>query len=424
MTYSEQLLDAIQAHKFSETRTLLKQALDQDDPEILASLAENLSDLGFTDLAKEVYRKLIAQFPDEDLFKVYLAEILLNDGQEDDGLSLLYGVTPESDAYLESLLVQADYYQSEGLLETARAKMNQARELAPEEDAIEFGLAELDYMMEQSEAALPLYQDLAQRQKMFGEVNLNQRIFQTLAKLGRYEEAAAFINDHKEDLLDIDAKYQAGVIMVQVKQAKQAKQAVEYLDAVIKQSPDYVNAYPFLAQAYRMEGNFEEELYAAQTGLGYNEFDEELYQMGADAAMKLGKLDDAEDLLTRGLKVNPDNSSLRLLLANLDNYEGKYQEALDLFGQLDDAELEPQAHWAMAQAWQGLDKYDQAQSEYLLAYPGLQDNAAFLRQMALFFDAAGQKDLVKQVLAKYLPLAPNDEEMQELYTDLLGDGGE
>lgn len=421
MTYSEQLLDAIQAHKFSETRTLLKQALDQDDPEILASLAENLSDLGFTDLAKEVYRKLIAQFPDEDLFKVYLAEILLNDGQEDDGLSLLYGVTPESDAYLESLLVQADYYQSEGLLETARAKMNQARELAPEEDAIEFGLAELDYMMEQSEAALPLYQDLAQRQKMFGEVNLNQRIFQTLAKLGRYEEAAAFINDHKEDLLDIDAKYQAGVIMVQV---KQAKQAVEYLDAVIKQSPDYVNAYPFLAQAYRMEGNFEEELYAAQTGLGYNEFDEELYQMGADAAMKLGKLDDAEDLLTRGLKVNPDNSSLRLLLANLDNYEGKYQEALDLFGQLDDAELEPQAHWAMAQAWQGLDKYDQAQSEYLLAYPGLQDNAAFLRQMALFFDAAGQKDLVKQVLAKYLPLAPNDEEMQELYTDLLGDGGE
>ena len=207
-------------------------------------------------------------------------------------------------------------------------------------------------------------------------------------------------------------------------QAKRAKQAVEYLDAVIKQSPDYVNAYPFLAQAYRMEGNFEEELYAAQTGLGYNEFDEELYQMGADAAMKLGKLDDAEDLLTRGLKVNPDNSSLRLLLANLDNYEGKYQEALDLFDQLDDAELEPQAHWAMAQAWQGLDKYDQAQSEYLLAYPGLQDNAAFLRQMALFFDAAGQKDLVKQVLAKYLPLAPNDEEMQELYTDLLDDGDE
>ena len=80
MTYSEQLLDAIQNHDFSDNRILLKKALDNDDPEILASLAENLTDLGFTDLSKEVYRFLIGQFPKEDLFKVYLAEILLNDG--------------------------------------------------------------------------------------------------------------------------------------------------------------------------------------------------------------------------------------------------------------------------------------------------------------------------------------------------------
>lgn len=82
MTYSEQLLDAIQAHRFSESQGLLKQALNHDDPEILASLAENLTDLGFTDLAKEVYRSLIGSFPQEDLFKVYLAEILLMMGKK------------------------------------------------------------------------------------------------------------------------------------------------------------------------------------------------------------------------------------------------------------------------------------------------------------------------------------------------------
>ena len=37
MTYSEQLLDAIQNHDFSDNRILLKKALDNDDPEILAS---------------------------------------------------------------------------------------------------------------------------------------------------------------------------------------------------------------------------------------------------------------------------------------------------------------------------------------------------------------------------------------------------
>ncbi|STX21028.1 TPR repeat-containing protein [Lactobacillus gasseri] len=56
------------------------------------------------------------------MFKVYLAEILLNDGDEDDGLQLLYDVKPESDAYIESLLDLADYYQSNGLIETARQK--------------------------------------------------------------------------------------------------------------------------------------------------------------------------------------------------------------------------------------------------------------------------------------------------------------
>ena len=51
MSYSEQLLDSIQNHDFSQSKHLLKNALDNDDPEILASLAENLTGLGFTDLA-------------------------------------------------------------------------------------------------------------------------------------------------------------------------------------------------------------------------------------------------------------------------------------------------------------------------------------------------------------------------------------
>lgn len=415
MTYSEQLLDAIQAHRFSESQGLLKQALKHDDPEIMASLAENLTDLGFTDLAKEVYRSLIGSFPQEDLFKVYLAEILLNDGEEDDGLSLLYNVKKSSGSYLESLLVQADYYQSEGLIETARAKMNEAKELAPDEDAITFGLAELDYMSELNKQALPLYQDLATRQSMFGEVNLNQRIFQNLAKLGRYEEAADFIKIHQEDLLDIDAKYQAGVIMLE---AGQADSAIKFLDQVIEQSPDYVNAYPFLARAYQAKDDQEEVLYAAQTGLGYNELDEELYEMGAQAAMKLGKDADAEDLLNRGVKVNADNASLRLLLSDLYLKEDRYEDSLALFKDLAEGEIEPLGHLNMARSYQGLEDFKQAQSEYLLAYPSLKDNPAFLRQMIDFGQASGQKDLTAELLKHYLGLVPDDQEMQALYQEL------
>lgn len=417
MSYSEKLLDAIENQDFSQDKILLKQALDNDEPEVLASLAENLTSYGFTNLSKEVYRSLIAKFPKEDLFKVYLAEILLNDGDDDDGLTLLYNISPDSSAYLDSLLVQADYYQTNGLLETARDKLLQALKLAPEEDAIKFGLAELDYLDGEYEQALSLYRDLVKRQKNFGETNLIQREFQTMAKLGQYEEASEVIKEHSADILDIDSKYQAGLIMLSV---GDDDQAIKYLDDVIDQSPDYVNAYPLLSQAYLHKHDNEQVLRSAQAGLAYNELDETLYSMGAKAAANMNELDTAEDLLKKGLEIAPDNSDLLMQLSNLYIHENKDQENINLFKDKSDEELEPQAHWNMAISYENLDKNDKARAEFLLAYPDFQKNPEFLKQMIRFFNVEpNSTDIVKQLLDRYLKLVPEDAEMQDLYNDLI-----
>ncbi len=417
MSYSEKLLDAIENQDFSQDKILLKQALDNDEPEVLASLAENLTSYGFTNLSKEVYRSLIAKFPKEDLFKVYLAEILLNDGDDDDGLTLLYNISPDSSAYLDSLLVQADYYQTNGLLETARDKLLQALKLAPEEDAIKFGLAELDYLDGEYEQALSLYRDLVKRQKNFGETNLIQREFQTMAKLGQYEKASEVIKEHSADILDIDSKYQAGLIMLSV---GDDDQAIKYLDDVIDQSPDYVNAYPLLAQAYLHKHDNEQVLRSAQAGLAYNELDETLYSMGAKAAANMNELDTAEDLLKKGLEIAPDNSDLLMQLSNLYIHENKDQENINLFKDKSDEELEPQAHWNMAISYENLDKNDKARAEFLLAYPDFQKNPEFLKQMIRFFNVEpNSTDIVKQLLDRYLKLVPEDAEMQDLYNDLI-----
>ena len=381
MSYSEKLLDAIENQDFSQNKILLKQALDNDEPEVLASLAENLTSYGFTNLSKEVYRSLIAKFPKEDLFKVYLAEILLNDGDDNDGLTLLYNISPDSSAYLDSLLVQADYYQTNGLLETARDKLLQALKLAPEEDAIKFGLAELDYLD------------------------------------GEYEEASEVIKEHSADILDIDSKYQAGLIMLSV---GDDNQAIKYLDDVIDQSPDYVNAYPLLAQAYLHKHDNEQVLRSAQAGLAYNELDETLYSMGAKAAANMNELDTAEDLLKKGLKIAPDNSDLLMQLSNLYIHENKDQENINLFKDKNDEEVEPQAHWNMAISYENLDKSDKARAEFLLAYPDFQKNPEFLKQMIRFFNVEpNSTDIVKQLLDRYLELVPEDGEMQDLYNNLM-----
>lgn len=415
MSYSEQLLDSIQNHDFSQSKHLLKEALNNDDPEILASLAENLTGLGFTDLAKEVYRALIVKFPKEDLFKVYLAEILLNDGDEDDGLSLLYSVSHDSSAYLDSLLVQADYYQTSGLIETAKDKLLQALKIAPEEDAVKFGLAELDYLSGDYEQALALYKDLVQRQETFGEVNLNQRLFATNAKMGNYEQAAEIIRKRSDSIFDIDSKYEAGLVMLSV---GDDDKAIKFLDEVIEQSPDYVNAYPLLAQAYEHKHDNEQVLRTAQAGLAYNELDETLYSLGARAAANLNEMDTARDLLEKGLKIAPDNSDLRMQLSNLYLHMHQDSSNIALFKDLDNENIEPQAHWNMALSYERLDNSEKAQSEFLLAYPDFKENPDFLRQMIMFFDAQNNSDITKQLLELYLKLVPEDDEMQDLYNNL------
>lgn len=416
MSYSEQLLDAIERQDFSQEKILLKKALDSDEPEILASLAENLVGLGFTDLAKEVYRSLIARFPKEDLFKIYLAEILLNDGKDEDALTLLYGVKPDSAAYLDSLLVQADYYQSNGLLETAYKKLLEAAKISPDEDVVKFGLAELDYLSGRYEQALSRYQDLLKRHKTFSEVNLNDRLFQTLAKLGRYEEASRVISPNGNEILDIDSKYQAALVMLAV---HKDEQAIKYLNEVIDQSPDYVNAYRLLVDAYEQQHNNEQELRSAQAGIAYNELDPVLYKKGAQAALRMNDFKTAEELLQKGIKFLPENIALRIQLSNLYVKENKDEENIALFKQLDDEDLEPQVHWNLAISYQNLDQSAKAKSEFLLAYPEFKDNSAFLKQMIRFFNTEpNAKEIVKELLEKYLKLEPEDTEMQEMYDNL------
>lgn len=417
MSYSEKLLDAIERQDFSQEKSLLQKALDKDEPEILASLAENLVGLGFTDLAKEIYRSLIARFPKEDLFKIYLAEILLNDGQDDDGLTLLYNVSPDSSAYLDSLLVQADYYQTNGLLETAYQKLLEAEKIAPDEDVVKFGLAELDYLSGHYEQALSRYQDLLKRHKTFSEVNLNDRLFQTLAKLGRYEEAGEVIAKNGNDILDIDSKYQAALVMLTL---HKDDQAIKYLNEVIDQSPDYVNAYRLLTTAYEHKNDNEQELRSAQLGIAYNELDPVLYKKGAQAAVRLNDLDTAKNLLQKGIKKLPENFDLRLQLSNLYVRENDNEANIALFAQVDDEDLEPQVHWNLALSYQNLDQSAKAKSEFLLAYPEFKNNSAFLKQMLLFFNTEpNSQDIVKELLEAYLKLEPEDTEMQEMYDELL-----
>jgi hypothetical protein len=75
-SYSEKMLTALKNEKLTEANLMFEEALKKDEPEVLASLSEELQTLGFLEEGKRILEKLVADFPEEDVF--YLSLVPFN----------------------------------------------------------------------------------------------------------------------------------------------------------------------------------------------------------------------------------------------------------------------------------------------------------------------------------------------------------
>ena len=110
MSYSEKMLNQLEAGQMEAAKKSFAWALRKDDDDTLFNLAEQLYGLGFLHQAQRIYLKLLDKYPDEDEIKTSLAEIAIDGGHNDEALAYLSQVPSSSRAYLESLFVAADLY--------------------------------------------------------------------------------------------------------------------------------------------------------------------------------------------------------------------------------------------------------------------------------------------------------------------------
>ncbi|MEJ6348391.1 tetratricopeptide repeat protein [Holzapfeliella sp. He02] len=416
MSYSEQVLHNLSDNNLEEAQTNLKYAFKEDDSETLSSLAEELYAMGFTDQSQQVYRFLIKQHPKEDIFKVFLGELLLNENQETEGLSYLYEITEESDAYLQALLVLADYYQTEGVFEAAEQKLKEAHQIDPEEPVIIFGLAELYYSMGQFQPASEYYSLLLDGgENYIANTNIQKRLGLALAKMGDYEEALNELKELNDLEKDTEVNYQLGLLSLQVNDDKQAE---NYLMAVVDEMPDYISAYAPLAMAQQHLGKNEEALNTAQAGLSYTEFDEALYQIAGEAALYLKQFDTAQKIFEKGLAINEDSQVLKAGLSQTYLRQKSYQAEIDFLTQLDEDQLTPQMNWDLAKAYQETEQFEQAKAQYLLAYRAFSTDTDFLKQMLEFAQELADRELQILLMQQYLKVNPDDLQMQNDLDDL------
>ena len=398
-SYSEKMLAALKNEDLTEANLMFEEALKKDDPEILASLAEELQALGFLEEAKKVLEKLVTDFPQEDVFYLSLAEIAIENDDIDGAFSYLEKIEPDSENYLESLLVTADLYQVLGIPEVSEAKLLQAKTIAPEEPLITFALAELHFSANQLGEAINDYGQL-QKQGIdeIANVSIDERIGSAYSMMGGFEEAIPFLERALEKEHTSDRLFQLGFTYYQL---HDHQKAINYLQELITLDPQYQSGYYYLADSLKEEELLEEALLSAEEGIKENPYQVELLHLASEIAYRLRDSKKAEELLIQAIETGDKTDETLLTLSNLYLNEDQPDKAIEMISQMDE-EDNPYAAWNLAQAYNELEDFDAARTYYKQAYEDLSHEPDFLKAYGIFLREDGQLEQARVVLMSYL----------------------
>lgn len=417
MTYSARVLNEIDDGHLKVAYQLLDKAMATDDDETLFNLAGELAALGLTDKAGAIYRLLLKRYPDEDQLKTSLAELAIDDGQNDEALQYLSQVSPQSPTYVQSLLVAADLYQTEGEFEVCESKLLAAYQLAPDEPAVLFACAEYYYLVGNFERAIPFYFALIKTgTTSFSNVDLAGRLAMCYAQRGRYEQALGYFQQVAPVAMTSDLRFQTGLTQLHLKHYAQAE---DTLKQIIDDDPQYTSAYQQLANVYQEEHKLDLAFKTLQEGIGMDEYNEQLYVQAGQLAEQLGDQDQAADYLAHAHQLDMENITVALAYSHFLLQNGQYQQNLQLLRPLaDDDDVDPQVEWNIGRSYVGLDQLKKAGPYFQAAAPLLNDDSQFLRDYAQWARATGDLTTLKSILRQYLQLEPTDTEMAALYDEL------
>ncbi|WP_442760731.1 tetratricopeptide repeat protein [Paucilactobacillus nenjiangensis] len=416
MSYSETMLDQLSGGQLDDAKKSFALALRNDDDDTLYSLAEELYGLGFLNQSRRTYLKLLEKYPDEDQLRTALADIAIDEGESDEALSYLDQINEDSPAYLESLLVAADLYQTQELFEVSERKLLNAYEIAPDEPVVLFALPEFYYMMGQYEQAIPYYFDLIKSgETTFAQVDLAGRIGTAEAQRGHFEQALGYLEQVKPEFQTSDVKFQTGFTQLQL---KQTKDAIETLENLREEDPQYATLYQPLAQAYQQDNDEEQALQTLKEGMGVDEYNENLYEYAADVASHLDEEQLVGEYLLDAYQINPENLSIVLKYSNWLLKQNQYSANVELLKPIiEQDEVDPQMYWNLAISYQHTEKLELAGQYFEAAQPFFTDQPDFLRQATYYYREMGQFDQMLETLRKYVALVPDDAEMALMLED-------
>ncbi|WP_447385112.1 tetratricopeptide repeat protein [Streptococcus pseudopneumoniae] len=409
MNNSQQMLQALEEQDLTKAEHYFAKALENDSSELLYELATYLEGIGFYPQAKEIYLKIVEDFPEVHL---NLAAIASEDGQIEEAFAYLEEIQADSDWYVSALLLKADLYQMEGLTDVAREKLLEALTYS-EDPLLILGLAELDSELENYQEAILGYAQLDNR-SIYEQTGIStyQRIGVAYAQLGKLETATEFLEKALElEYDDLIAFELASLYFDQ----EEYQKAVLYFKQIDTISPDFEGYEYGYSQALHKEHQVQEALRIAKQGLEKNPFETRLLLAASQFSYELHDASGAENYLLTAKEDAEDTEEILLRLATIYLEQERYEDILDL--QSDEPE-NLLTKWMIARSYQEMDDLDTAYEHYQELAGDLKDNPEFLEHYIYLLRELGYFEEAKVNAQAYLKLVPDDVQMQELFERL------
>lgn len=409
MNNSQQMLQALEEQDLVKAEHYFVKALENDSSDLLYELATYLEGIGFYPQAKEIYLKIVENFPEVNL---NLAAIASEDGQIEEAFAYLEEIQANSDWYVSALALKADLYQLEGLTDVAREKLLEALTYS-EDPLLILGLAELDSELENYQEAIQGYVQLDNR-SIYEQTGIStyQRIGFAYAQLGKFETATEFLEKALElEYDDLTAFELASLYFDQ----EEYQKAVLYFKQIDTISPDFEGYEYGYSQALHKEHQVQEALRIAKQGLEKNPFETRLLLAASQFSYELHDASGAENYLLTAKEDAEDTEEIILRLATIYLEQERYEDILDL--QSDEPE-NLLTKWMIARSYQEMDDLDTAYEHYQELVGDLKDNPEFLEHYIYLLHELGYFEEAKVNAQTYLKLVPDDVQMQELFERL------
>ena len=409
MNNSQQMLQALEEQDLAKAEHYFAKALENDSSDLLYELATYLEGIGFYPQAKEIYLKIVEDFPEIHL---NLAAIASEDGQIEEAFAYLEEIQADSDWYVSALALKADLYQMEGLTDVAREKLLEALTYS-EDPLLILGLSELDSELENYQEAIQGYAQLDNR-TIYEQTGIStyQRIGFAYAQLGKFETATEFLEKALELEYDDLTAFELASLYFDQEEYQKAVLYFKQLDTI---SPDFEGYEYGYSQALHKEHQVQDALRIAKQGLEKNPFETRLLLAASQFSYELHDASGAENYLLTAKEDAEDTEEILLRLATIYLEQERYEDILDLQSKEPENLL---TKWMIARSYQEMDDLDTAYEHYQELAGDLKDNPEFLERYIYLLRELGHFEEAKVHAHAYLKLVPDDVQMQELFERL------